>query len=650
MIPTLRFEMQEMLCAELGEPSGTPDLLGSLILQNDLDFQLDEDDEIFEGYGTYPNSYPYKQYNRYNRTLHKQERKVAILENKFLAASFLPELGGRLWKLTDKQTGQDLLYTNDVIRYSNLAVRNAWFSGGVEWNMGVIGHTPLTTEPMFTARLTDENGCPILRMYECERIRGVEYQMDFWLGEEDTFLNCRMRIVNSSKEVVPMYWWSNMAVPEHANGRVVVPASHAYTSSNGHVHKVDIPFVEGVDVSHYDRIPNQVDYFFELTKHAPKYIANLDEHGYGMLHMSTERLQSRKLFSWGTSDASLRWQEFLTQNAGRYLEIQAGLGKTQYGCLPMAPNTAWEWLEQYGAIQIDEYDVTLPFEELSQKVTGLVSAKLEQQSLETTLYNTKKMAKTPAQMVYDGSGYGALKNEERKLQGMNGLSAHLDFGHCQEQQQLLANFLKTGLLHQPDANDVPGCFLYGDPYFKRLTETIDGANKGNWYAHYLLGLLYYTKGIHTHALNCFKESLKLLENPWTYHALASLYVVTHQTEDALTAIMTGLSMRPDDLSYVKDGFKIALLCGGEKEILTLHDQLPESIQADSRVQFYYILCLSRTGKAKEAYDLLCKDGGLVVDDIREGEDSIGTLWEQLHKELFGGESIIPHQFNFTSYI
>ena len=36
------------------------------------------------------------------------------------------------------------------------------------------------------------------------------------------------------------------------------------------------------------------------------------------------------------------------------MEIQAGLGKTQYGCIPMAPHTAWEWMEQYGSVQVAE--------------------------------------------------------------------------------------------------------------------------------------------------------------------------------------------------------------------------------------------------------------------------------------------------------
>ena len=209
----LRFEKIKIIGAELGEESCVPDLLGEHILQNSLKFRLDEKDEIYEGYGRRKNAYPYRQYNNYTREVKERVCEAAVLENRFLKAVFLPEYGGRLWELWDKKTEKNLLYTNDVIRFSNLAVRNAWFSGGVEWNIGVIGHTPYTTDPLYTAVTKTESGAPVLRMYEYERIRKVPYQMDFWLDEEDCFLNCRMRIVNESEDVIPMYWWSNIAVP-----------------------------------------------------------------------------------------------------------------------------------------------------------------------------------------------------------------------------------------------------------------------------------------------------------------------------------------------------------------------------------------------------------------------------------------------------
>lgn len=340
MKPELRFEEQVMEVSPKGEEASVPDFIGSSIMQNNLEFSLEETDEIYEGYGKRSNSYPYRQYLMYNRQLTKKQVKTAILENDYLKAVFLPEFGGRLWELIDKTTGKNLLYTNDVIRFSNLAIRNAWFSGGVEWNVGIIGHTPLTAEQLYTARLCDEEGNSALRMYEYERVRGIEYQMDFWLGETDRYLNCRMRIVNSSGEVTPMYWWSNMAVPEYQEGRVVVPASEAFTSTNGKAYKVEIPTVNGVDITRYGKIPSQIDYFFHIPKESPKYIANLNKDGYGLLQFSTQRLQGRKLFSWGHKRGGDRWQEFLTETAGSYVEIQAGLGKTQYGCIPMPPHSA----------------------------------------------------------------------------------------------------------------------------------------------------------------------------------------------------------------------------------------------------------------------------------------------------------------------
>ena len=51
MRPQLRFEKHRIRKAELGALSSVPDLVGGLILQNELEFCLDEDDEIYEGMG-----------------------------------------------------------------------------------------------------------------------------------------------------------------------------------------------------------------------------------------------------------------------------------------------------------------------------------------------------------------------------------------------------------------------------------------------------------------------------------------------------------------------------------------------------------------------------------------------------------------------
>ena len=150
-----------------------------------------------------------------------------------------------------------------------------------------------------------------------------------------------------------------------------------------------------MDVSDYQKIPRSIDYFFNIPENEPKYIVNVDKNGKGLLQFSTGRLKGRKLFSWGSNAASDHWQEFLTKDAGRYVEIQAGLGKTQYGCIPMAPHTAWEWMECYGPAYSEELTAEIydkSFEERKRYITDYLQKTQLIGKLEEELKKTKKMA------------------------------------------------------------------------------------------------------------------------------------------------------------------------------------------------------------------------------------------------------------------
>ena len=643
MNPKLTFSTELSAVAPLGEPSCVPDLLGFANLQNKSSFELEDTDEIYEDYGRLQNAFPYRQYTCYERSLEQKPVRTAILENDFLRAVFLPEYGGRLWRLTDKKAGRELLYTNDVIRASNLAVRGAWFSGGVEWNIGVIGHSPLTMEPLFTARLKTEQGFPVLRMYEYERIRGLVYQMDFWLEEDTAFLNCRMRVENPSATVIPMYWWSNMAVPEYQGGRVLAPAQEAFTSNGGRVYKVDLPMVDGVDVSRYCDIPYQVDYFFHLDSNRVPCIANLDQTGYGLLHYSTARLQSRKLFAWGNTDASSRWQEFLTQDAGRYVEIQAGLGKTQYGCIPMAPHTAWEWMERYGPVTLDSVALSEPFSQAQQRLASVTS-----DPLSGLLSATRAMAKASGELVYSGSGYGALENLRRSARAEAPLPLHLDFTSPDGRQKEWRRLLAHGNLQKPKASHPPLDFISGDDWRAMLTSCANGKGADNWYVWYQLGVLLLAAGERKQARKALKVSNKLHQTPWALHALAVCALQRGKQARAASLILRGLHLLEGDLAYTKEAFRILLRAGAYSELLACWESLPSQLTADGRLLLGRVEALYYTGRCREAYRLLTDGSGLEVSDLREGEDTIGQLWQALHRALYGRTGELPHFFNFNS--
>lgn len=642
MCTELRMEKRRMKISSLGEESCMPDLSGEVILQNQLTFRLGEEEEIYEGYGKVKNAYPYRQRNGYTRKLEEKEVQTVILENQYLKAVFLPEYGGRLWELWDKEQNQNLLYTNDVLRFSNLAVRNAWFSGGVEWNIGIIGHTPFTTEQMYVARISDEKGNPVLRMYEYERIRDITYQMDFWLEEDSRFLNCRMRIVNENTKVIPMYWWSNIAVPEYEGGRIIVPAKSAYTFASGDVFKVNVPIVRGIDVTDYKKIPKAVDYFFELEEDAPKYIANVNQKGYGLIQISTARLKSRKLFSWGNQKASNHWQEFLTENAGRYIEIQAGLAKTQYGCLPMAPNTAWEWMEQYGAVQIDESELELSHEERAARLTDKLIEKKVPVQIEEKLRASKVTALQKAELLIPGSGYGVL--------GVHGkLASHLEFMDKSGEYSRWKAFVEGGKMMCPAPLDQPDAFLDDADSFARLKEAVKNEEKENWYAHYHLGIRYYALEKYKKAKREFEMSLELKENAWAYHGLSCIYLLRGKNKKAIHCMKRGIELQNEKLSYIKEGFRILIAGKGYEELCSLYEKLNQELQNNSRLKFYHIKALAELGKTKKAFKLLEENGGLVLDDVREGEDSLAEIWTSLYEKIYKERKEIPYQFQFNAF-
>lgn len=656
MRPTLIFTTTTLQIGDVGKESPLPDLIGEQNIQNHSVFHLDEDDEIYEAYGQLSTSYPYRQYNSYNRTTKNRTLNIAVLENDYLKATFIPDFGGRLWELIDKQTGTNLLYTNDVIRPSNLAIRNAWFSGGVEWNIGIIGHTPFTMDPLFVSHLTDDDGNPILRMYEYERIRNVTYQMDFWLEEDCPYLKCRMRIHNQTASVTPMYWWSNIAVPEYEDGMVVVPASEAYTCSTRDVTKTSIPYSNGIDVNHYQSVPIQVDYFFNIPEHEYRFEANLNADGYGLLQLSTKRLQGRKFFSWGHTTGSDTWQNYLTNNAGRYLEIQAGLGKTQYGCIPMAPHTAWEWMEYYGAVNIENPEDYKDFESarafLSQEAQRIIGPEsiYAKGGLEAELKTRKKFSLMKGECVQHASGYGVLENAIRLQKEESPLPSHLDFSSDDTRQQEWLDLISHGTFPCPEKNTTPLDYCGNEYLYQKLVEYTK-KEKHNWYAWLQRGCYEYHTEQWKLAHSSIKRSLDCEANPVGLYIWALLLFREGKKKKALHALEKTIAYRRDDLGFMKEVLRQFNEHKAYSYTLKAYSALKKKLQKDSRLLYFYIEALANTGEEAKAFELLTADGGLIIDDIRECNCAIGELWKQLYLALHDETDVeIPAHYQFNSFL
>ena len=225
----LRIEKLTMPGADLGPENPLPPMKSArdLHVVREQIAGVSEEMQRNMSYGRVPNILPYTMQDGYNRHQEPREFRVAVLENETLRATVLLPYGGRLWSLIHKPSGRELLDRNPVFQPANLALRNAWFSGGVEWNIGTTGHSPFTCSPLFAARVDTPEEIPVLRLYEWERIRQVAFQVDLYLPDDSPVLFVSIRITNPHPETVPMYWWSNIAVPETPQTRVMVPAKSA---------------------------------------------------------------------------------------------------------------------------------------------------------------------------------------------------------------------------------------------------------------------------------------------------------------------------------------------------------------------------------------------------------------------------------------
>ena len=626
-----------------------------------IDSSVDEDDELFIGYGSLKNILPYQMQDKYDRAKDDIELEVAELENDYLKATFVPSLGGKLWSLYDKENKKDLLVENPVLRPCNLALRNAWTSGGVEWNIGMIGHSPFTCSPLFVSKLKMKDGTPVLRMYEFERIRKATYQMDFFLPDDSRFLFARIRIVNPNNETIPMYWWSNIAVPQEDGSRVIVPCKDTFNvdysdMSNRVMRKIPVPEgVEDFDITYPKENPLAIDYFFNIPKNTRKFESQLDKSGYGLIQTSTCRQQGRKLFVWGQGEGGKHWQEFLTSEDGKpYAEIQAGIAKTQTECLPMPPKSAWEWIEAYGAMQIEPEKAHGEWNKAVDTVSKKIEELLPQNKMDELLKSTKEdFVFKKGEIILEGSGWGALENESREHNGQEKLSDHLDFGSVTKEQEKWFELLKNKALPKINPSDEIISYMVDDDWFEIIKEAANGKDKDNFEIYIHLGLCYYYRDDFERAESCFKKSLEISYNVWALYCLANTKEQLGDNEAAALLMTDAANMRLDDVSLIKETLILLSQNKKYKNMLSLIDELPENI-VNGKIEYYKAYALAHLGELQKAEEILIKNGGIVIPDMREGETTTSALWiyikkkeaENMGKNLDDEEIYVPYSLDF----
>lgn len=611
----LRFEPFKIMGCPAGKSGWYPAIRE--LIRSEAEAELDEDDGLFIGYGMIKDGLPYTLQDNYDVPQQELTFQAAVLENEYLKAVFLPELGGRLWSLYDKEQKRDVILENTALLPCNLAVRNAWFAGGVEFNCGRRGHDEQTMSPRFAAVVETEK-FPVLRIFEFQRDRGTPFQYDCFLPDGSRFLYIRGRIWNPSKETVPMYWWSNIALPEVPGSRVVVPAettfANWYHSGNHMLAKLTLPDGEGFDGTYPVNFEYVKDHFYNIPEDKRRYECLIYPDGYGFCHVSTKRLRGRKLFVWGQSQGGRHWnRKLLGPGLDAYIEVQAGLARSQLECLPMPPKTAWEWLEGYGSINVEPEKVFGDWQDAIAEVTALLDKKIPESDLENMLAQTRQsIALVPGRNIISGSGWGAL--EEMRMQRK--LTGHLDFGTVGEEQTPWIELLQNNRITEENIHS----YLVSDPWFEKLCQA-----EQSWQTAYLSALHEYRKGDYRSALEALSRAS---DGPRKYilHLRANVYLKQGRQAEAAEAIYLAGRETPEDPSFNKEVLKMLLGLEEYGKMAELLDTMSPAIRQRPLIRFMEACVYAHSGRLEEAENILLENGGLNIPDIREGENSTSQLY------------------------
>ena len=274
--------------------------------------------------------YPYHTFEGYAATSEPREWKVVRMENDLIEVLVLPEVGGKVWGAVVKETGHEFIYRNEVMKFRDIALRGPWTSGGLEFNFGVIGHTPATATPVDYLVRENADGSVSTIVGATDLPSRTPWRVEIRLPPDRATFETRVLWYNPTPLEQPYYNWMTAAAFAQDDLELFVPGD-AYLEHSGR--ERPWPFDEegrflplyrnnafGGNKSYH--VVGALNDFFGGYYH---------DEGYGWGHWAPhEEMPGRKMWLWALSRAGGVWEELLTDTDGQYVEFQAGRLHVQY--------------------------------------------------------------------------------------------------------------------------------------------------------------------------------------------------------------------------------------------------------------------------------------------------------------------------------
>jgi len=301
--------------------------------------------------------------------------KAVWIENEFLRALVLPEIGGRIHAIQDKTNSYELIYRQHVIKPALVGLAGPWISGGIEFNWPQ-HHRPATFLPVDFQIEEHADGSKTVWCSDHDPMCRMKGMHGVCLHPGKSYLELKVRAYNRTPFTQTFLWWANVATRVHEAYQSFFPPDVFYVADHARRSMSEYPLARGFyygvnygkrgrkgvpkdeipgqfvpphcadsrvpnraspvpryvpnDLSFYANIPVPTSYMCMGSKE--DFFGGYDYAAQaGIVHVANHHISpGKKQWTWGNHDFGYAWDRNLTERDakdefGPYIEIMAGV-------------------------------------------------------------------------------------------------------------------------------------------------------------------------------------------------------------------------------------------------------------------------------------------------------------------------------------
>ncbi len=262
----------------------------------------------------------------------KTESTVVTLENAYLRLSFLPSVGGRLWKAWCKKSKRPLFKSGDVLDRHDL-----WKTGcgymtttmGLRFDFPEWGHDP-AAEQEWKYETGRQDGKAWIRVWYREPRTQLEISERITLFDESAAIEIHTDLNNPNDEPRSYKYWTIAYVPIWPDSRVIVPCD--FMIYHGAEQVWLWPLSGGADISVPARWAFDTSYFAEGLRY-----------GFAAIHSQSAKSGVARVFPLDHA----RGFKLYSEGSPDYVNFYGGVAKTMEELLTLPARGHYEWTERY---------------------------------------------------------------------------------------------------------------------------------------------------------------------------------------------------------------------------------------------------------------------------------------------------------------